>query len=367
MQVDLAIALTAGIFNTMLNFASPVVFLSQYFDKATLKEIGIAMGMFVVMLVALWVIKKMVLVQLHQLAKRTKFKADDVLIRMFEEIGGLFFFVVALYVSVQHLELPDMIDTGIKAAFLAVLIYEAIKITESLVIFALNKSIGSKRNAKQMSTAMQIVVKIFLWMAGVLLLISNLGFNVNSLIASLGIGGLAVSFALQNILEDIFSSFSILIDKPFEEGDYIVIGEQSGVVKRVGLKTTRIETLLGDELVVPNTELTNSRVQNFKKMKERRVNFQIGVTYDTSTTKLEKLPGMIKNIIEETPNVRYDRAHFFEMADFNLVFDIVYYVSDSDYQTYMDAQQSINLEIMKECKKSKIEFAFPTQTVYLEK
>jgi small-conductance mechanosensitive channel len=221
--------------------------------------------------------------------------------------------------------------------------------------------------AKAAINLLNLIAKIVLWSFGLLFILSNAGINVTSLIAGLGIGGIAVAFALQNVLNDLFSSFAIYFDKPFVPGDFIIVGDKMGVVQKTGIKTTRIKALQGEEIVISNNELTSSKIQNFKKMEERRVLFNIGVTYDTPTEKLKRIPEMIKGIIEEEKLARFDRAHFNKFADSALSFEAVYYVESSDYAEYMDTNERIHFKLKEIFDNEKIEFAFPTQTIYLEK
>ena len=216
-----------------------------------------------------------------------------------------------------------------------------------------------------LSSALSLILRVILWTVGILMILSNLGFNVTSLLASLGIGGLAVSLALQPLFADIFSSFSIILDKPFEEGDYIVCGEYKGTVKRIGLKTTRLEALQGEELVISNAELTAARVQNFKKLQKRRIVFAIGVTYDTPPATLRGIPKIIEDVISGKEHAEFSRAHFWEFADSSLNLEIVYFIHSSEYVDYMDTQQEINLEILEAFEKEGIEMAFPTRTVHV--
>jgi small-conductance mechanosensitive channel len=186
----------------------------------------------------------------------------------------------------------------------------------------------------------------------------------------MGVAGIAIAFALQNVLSDAFSAFSIYFDKPFEIGDYIVVGEYSGTVKKIGMKSTRVQLLQGEELVLANSVLTTTNVRNYKKMKKRRINFSFGVTYDTPTKKLKKIPDIIKDIInpEKLKYVyKLDRAHFTEFGDYSLKFDVVFYMDNKDYAIYRDTQQAINFAIREAFEKEGIEMAFPTQTIFLNK
>jgi len=200
-----------------------------------------------------------------------------------------------------------------------------------------------------------------------MLVLQNLGYEISALVAGLGISCIAVAFALQNILSDIFASFSIYFDKPFKTGDFIVVGNDMGVVNKIGIKSTRIRALQGHEIVISNKELTGSRVHNYKKMERRRVLFSIGVEYGTPVAKLKKIPKIIKDSIEAQESTTFDRVHFKEFGDFSLLFEIVYYVESGDYTNYRDIQQEINFSIAEKFKKSKIEMAFPTTTVHVRK
>ncbi len=211
------------------------------------------------------------------------------------------------------------------------------------------------------------IVKGLLWVFAVIIFLSALGINVTGLVAGLGIGGVAVAFALQNILSDLFSSFSIYFDRPFVEGDFIIVGDKMGVVEKVGIKSTRVRALQGEEIVFSNKELTSAQIHNLKKMDYRRNQITIGVVYETSTEILEKIPEIIKGIIEKEEMAEFDRAHFSSFADFSLNFTFVYYTKSRDYTIFMDVQQKILLEIKREFEKEKIEFAYPTKTIHLFK
>jgi small-conductance mechanosensitive channel len=199
------------------------------------------------------------------------------------------------------------------------------------------------------------------------LALDNLGVNVTALVAGLGVGGVAVALAVQNILGDLFASLSIVLDKPFVLGDFIIVGELLGAVENIGIKTTRVRSLSGEQLIFSNNDLLNSRIRNFGRMAERRVVFQLGVVYGTPKAKLEQIPAIIRSAIEAQQQTRFDRSHFAGYGDFSLDFENVYYVLDRDYNVYMDIQQAINLEIYGRFAEDGIEFAYPTQTLYLQR
>jgi small-conductance mechanosensitive channel len=198
-----------------------------------------------------------------------------------------------------------------------------------------------------------------------LLILNNLGFDVTALVAGLGIGGIAIALAAQKILSDLFASLAIVVDQPFVVGDFVIVGSQMGTIERIGIKTTRIRSLSGEELICSNADLLGSRINNYKRMTERRVVFTIGVTYQTPADKVEKLPGMLRTAVESQDQVRFDRAHLARYGDFALVYEIVYWVLTPDYNLYMDIQQRINFSIYRQLQDEGIEFAYPTQTIHM--
>jgi small-conductance mechanosensitive channel len=192
-----------------------------------------------------------------------------------------------------------------------------------------------------------------------------MGYNVTTIVAGLGIGGIAVALAAQNILGDLFNYFVIFLDRPFEIGDFIIIDEKKGVVEHIGIKTTRLKSLSGEQLVVANSDLTSSRIHNYKRMENRRALFNINVVYNTSYENLKSIPELLKSIVLEQELAEFDRSHFLAYGDSSLTFEIVYYVKDSRYVIFADVQQAINLRIFEEFSKRGIEFAFPTRTLYI--
>ena len=221
---------------------------------------------------------------------------------------------------------------------------------------------SAMRNALSL---IQFFVRVAVWSLALLLLFENLGFDVTALVAGLGIGGIAVALAAQSVLGDLFSSLAIVLDRPFEVGDFIVFGDQNGTVEKIGIKTTRIRSLSGEQIACSNTDLMNSRVHNFKRMIERRVLFVLGTTYDTPQDKLESIPGTVREVVEAQELARFDRAHFRSFGDSALEFEVVYWVLSPDYNTYMDVQQAINFAIFRAFGENGIEFAFPTRTLYV--
>ena len=331
--------------------------------------IAFFISFFVLKLFKFYVIKK-----LEKLSKKTRTDLDDLIVSLLDKVGWSFYVIVSLYIALNFLTLPVIVVKIVYYLLLVVLVYYAIKILQGFIDYFTHQIIIKRQveeKKKNIDTSLidllNKAAKATLWVVAILLTLHNFGYNISALIAGLGIGGIAIAFALQNVLSDIFASFSIYFDKPFQTGDFIVVGDDMGVVERIGIKSTRLRTLQGEELVISNKELTESRVHNYKKMRKRRVVFKFGVTYETPLAKLKKIPGIVKDIINKIPLAEVDRVHFHEFGDFSLVFEVVYYIKSSDYNTYMDIQQDINLKIMERFKKLGIEMAYPTQTIYLHK
>ena len=211
------------------------------------------------------------------------------------------------------------------------------------------------------------VAIIAVWLIGVLFLLANLGFNISAIVAGLGIGGIAIALAAQTLLGDFFAYFVILFDRPFELGDFLIFGDILGSVEQIGVKTTTLRSLGGEQIILSNADLTNSRLRNYKRMQERRVVFSIDVVYDTPAEMVERVPGMLREAVEAQDNARFDRSHFASYADWSLRFEVVYYVLSPDYNLYMDIQQQINLAIFRRFESEGVSFAFPTRTIELSR
>ncbi len=339
---------------------------SSYFGN-TVEEYLIALGVFVLVNLIIFGFKKYVLYLLHQISVRTKTEYDDLIISIIKSIKYPFYLILSLYIASWFIVLPKEIGDGIYYLLLIAVLYYIVKIMQVSLDFFV-KEYQKKQEVKEKGTprALEYLArfgKVLLWLIALLVLLSNMGFNINTLIAGFGIAGLAIAFALQNILSDIFYFFTIYFDKPFVEGDFLIIGDDLGTVEKIGLKSTRLKTLRGEELVMSNHELINSRIHNFKKMNYRRIEFGFGITYETPIKKMKKIPEIVKKIIEKVPKTRVDRVHFKKFADFSLNYEVIYYLDSQDYNVYMDAQQEINLGIKKEFEKEKIEFAYPTYSI----
>lgn len=336
---------------------------------------GVAIMLFVCSLLALKIFQSVILARLRTFAKKTKTDFDDALLDALGKLGSWFYISVALLIAGRSLVIDEKIITPVSAILFLIVIKELIEGISRMIDYVVIQY--TKRMEKTDSDAVhtQSMIRIFrgmsiviLWCIGLLLLLSNYGVDVTSLIASLGIGGLAVALALQSVLTDVFSSFSIFIDKPFQVGDYISLGgEDAGTVEHIGLKTTRLRTLRGEELVVPNKELTTSKVQNFRKLETRREVFTFAVRYDTAQKKLADIPHIVESIIDPMDQVSLSRCHLVKLGDSGLEYECVYNINSSDYLVFSHLRQEILLALHSALQKEKIALTYPTQTIVVEK
>lgn len=335
----------------------------------TVLNFSIAFAAFLGFLVVFKVFQWGILARLKKLAEKTKTDIDDTLIQIVRTLKPPFYSFLAFFFALSFLDIQAGFQTFINAILIIWITAQVVIAAQILISYVVRKSLKEEEDASARSAinALQVIIKGLLWLGAVLMILSNIGVDITSLIAGLGIGGIAIALALQNILSDLFSSFAIYFDKPFQPGDFIVTGEHMGVVEKIGIKTTRLRALQGEEIVISNKELTSARIQNFKHMEERRIVFEFGVEYGTTNTLLEEIPGIIKDIMDPLENARLDRAHFKSFGDSALMYEVVYYVGSGDYTFYMDTQQTINLKIKDAFEKKGIAMAFPTQTVYLHK
>ncbi len=331
---------------------------------------AIAVGVFLLLLIVLRISKGVGARRIEKLAARTATKWDDALVDALGATKLWFLVVMSAYLAARLvLDLPQGPSEFADKIAIVTLLLQAAVWGNVLLTSGLARYVEQRRetDAELVTTvsAMSILAKGSLWSIVVLLALANLGVDITALVAGLGIGGVAVALAAQNILGDLFASLSIVLDKPFALGDFIIVGEEMGTVEKIGLKTTRLRSLSGEQLIFSNGDLLKSRIRNFKRMYQRRVVFSLGVTYDTPREKLEEIPKMIREIIESLQSTRFDRSHFKEYGDSALVFETVYFVLSSDYNLYMDIQQAINLAIYDRFQQRQIEFAFPTRTVWV--
>lgn len=353
---------------SMTNFISNINFGAEYFGNSML-EYAKAVGLFIILIIAFKIIQYIILKKLGKLAEKTKTDIDDTLIKITKSLKPQFYWFLAFFFAVKFITLNALIVKIINGVLIVWVVYQVIKAVQILINYVLDKKFAKENDigSKAAIEYINIILKITLWSIGLLLILSNLGIDITSLIAGLGIGGIAVAFALQNILGDLFSSFTIYFDKPFQVGDFIVAGAHSGIVEKIGIKTTRIRALQGEEIVISNSELTNTRVQNFKKLEKRRVVLSFGILYETPLEKIKKVKSIVENIFKNIENTELSRVHFKQLGDFSLNFEVVYIVTANDYNIYMDTQEKFNLALMEAFEKEGIEFAYPTQKLFVQK
>lgn len=314
-------------------------------------------------------IKAVALRQVTRLAARSDTHVDDVAVATLAATRSWFQVVVALWAGSLLLVLPER-ASSIVGTLVVLTVVVQVGLWGATAIRRWIEGYSDTRIEEDPAsvTTMRAVAflgRLALWTVVFLMILQNLGIQITALIAGLGVGGIAVALAVQNILGDLFASLSIVLDKPFVVGDFIIVGDLLGTVERVGLKTTRVRSLSGEQLVFSNSDLLASRIRNFKRMFERRVVFSFGVVYQTPYEVLKAIPPMVREIVESQEDTRFDRAHFKEYGDSSLVFEVVYFVLVPDFNVYMDRQQEINLEIYRRFEERRISFAYPTRTLHV--
>ncbi len=309
----------------------------------------------------------------RQIAQKTSVQWDDLVLSILEKTHGTFIFFFCMYALTHLLNMSTRSQTLVYKVLVFTLFFQASIWGNEIVNFFLRQYL-TKRHGRlnegeinlSAYSAISITARFLLWSVLFLLLLDNLGINITALVTGLGIGGIAIALALQNILGDIFASLSIVLDRPFEVGDFIVVGDKAGTVENIGLKTSRIKSLSGEQLVFPNRALVETDIRNFKRMQTRRIVFSFGVTYSTPLNKLKRIPNLLREIIESIENVQIDRAHFFKYGDSSLDFEVVYIMQVPDYNAYMDTQQEVNFRLFEAFEQEAIEFAYPTRTLFMK-
>ncbi len=332
----------------------------------------IAILMFVGLFIVFKIFDSWGVYKLKHLSKKTKITWDDAAIDFLESIKWPFFAYLAFFIGTSYLTLPEIIDKVLGIILMIFIIFYISKGIISITSHALDRyrekqKKKGKESGESMIQVLKFIAKLIIWVIAFFMILQNLGINITPLLAGAGVAGIAIGLALQNVLGDLFSAFAIYFDKPLEEGDFIIVGQDMGVVKHIGIKTTRIQALGGQELVISNSELTSTRINNYKKMNKRRVVFSFGVEYNSTPAQLKKIKKIVEEIINKTEGADLDRVHFKDFGDSSLNFEVVYYVGTNDYNKYMDIQEDINLQIKEKVEKLGVGFAFPSRTIYMAK
>ncbi len=273
--------------------------------------------------------------------------------------------ILTRYMSVQRLSFDRMLAVFIDSVVLILVAYQIVRISNDLVEYLIKtfRFVGKKEDKTTVSMVI-LVVQIMVRVIAVLLILMNIGLEITPLLASLWIGGIAIAFALKSILEDVFSSFSIFLGKPFDIGDFVTIGPDSWTIMDIGLQTTRVKTLQWTVLTIPNKEVQNARINNFTLMHRRRVSTDLQISYEHDLDLLKKIPSILQDIVDPIHHVEFDRAHFRRYGARSLEYDLVYFVTSKDFKTYVDVEQEINFKIFEAFRKAWITFAYPTSIQY---
>jgi len=321
-------------------------------------------------LTTLLVVKAFIARQLHRLVQAGRLRFLSYPEQILDATRLPFLLAVSLLAGISQMGIPEPYNKWVQYAWIVILVSQIAMWGNRMITVSVERAFERQRQANPAAAThlmlAGLVGRIVLWSIAALVTLDNLGFNITTLMASLGIGGIAVALAVQNILGDVFSSVSIALDKPFVIGDFIVVDNFMGTVEYVGMKTTRLRSLGGEQIIFSNTELLKNRIRNYKRMQERRVAFEFGVAYETPLEEVKCIPELVRDIVAaDQLATRFDRAHFKSYGDSALLFEVVYYVLDPDYNKYMDIQQGINLALLREFRARGIAFAYPTQTLHI--
>jgi small-conductance mechanosensitive channel len=340
----------------------------QYFHNS-LGEYLIAIAIIFTGIILIKILKRRLLSRFKQWANQTVNTFDDFAVRTLERLGIPALYLLVVYLALNYLSFPAKVEKILSNAAIVAITILVIRLLSSVILLLLKGYLERQEHGQdkvRQLAGLMIIVNIVIWTMGILFLFDNMGYNVSALITGLGIGGIAVALAAQNILGDLFNYFVIFLDRPFEVNDFVTVDDKSGTIEYIGVKTTRILSLTGEQLVFANSDLTKSRIHNYKRMETRRAVFSVMVAYEISAAQLKEIPEILKKIVQEQRMVKFDRAHWVSFGPSSLNFEIVYMVLSSDYNTYMDIQQAINIRIFETFEQLGIAFAKPTSQVYLQ-
>lgn len=316
---------------------------------------------FIGVLIVLFVLQKFIMSRMSRLAKKTSTDVDDTVVEFIKSIKPRLYVILALYFTLRTINLNDTVQNILDISVIVIVVFQITRSIQIIIEFATQKLSDGEHDEHAQSAAqlLSTIITIVVWIFAIILILSNVGVNVTSLVAGVGIGGIAIAFALKEILSDLFSSFSIYFDKPFRAGDVIKIGDDIGEVQKVGIKTTRIKARAGEELIVSNKELTSSRVHNYKRMEHRNARFEFIVEFDTPSEKLRLIPRQIEEIMARIDNAELVRVHLKEFGEWGLIYEVFYRINSRDFTLYRDVQQEINFAIMEMLNEMSVEIAVP--------
>jgi small-conductance mechanosensitive channel len=341
-------------------------FLEDRYLNNSIKDYLIAAGCALLGLFIIRLFRLLVLTRLKGKAETIQNYRFDIVVNGIEKFLLPVAAFAVVFFAVKYLTLSEKAARVVEYTAAVVITFFAVRIISRTITLSIQSYIRKQENGEEKIKQMRgivVVVNIMVWALGLVLLFDNLGYNVTAIITGLGIGGIAIALAAQNILGDLFNYFVIFFDRPFEIGDLIKIDDKTGTVEYIGVKTTRLKSVNGEQLIFSNSDLTKSRLHNYKRMQQRRVLFSLGLVFSTPSEKVKVIPEVLRRIIEAEPNVQFERAHLASIGSFSLNFEVVYHVNSEEYNDYMDVHQKINFKILKEFESLQVEFAYPTQTV----
>lgn len=341
------------------------------FADLTATHVFVSVGSAVLLFFTLVLVRRILAARLAKIAPRTTTLADDLVLDLVRNSKTSFFALSGIYLGLSLLPIPARFHTIAEKGFVLFALLQFGSWSSVGINFWITRYLRKKAESDVESATtiglISFLSKMLLFVLIVLLALNNLGIDITALVAGLGVGGVAVALALQNILGDLFASLTIVLDKPFIVGDFVVVGDFSGTIEHIGLKTTRLRSLSGEQLIFANGDLLQSRIRNYKRMNERRVVFTLGVTYQTPGEKLERIPEWVKDAVGRAESTRFERCHFLKFGSSSLDFEVVYWVKSSDFNVYADIAHSINLELYRKFGEEGVSFAYPTQTLFVEK
>src|SRR5919198_3487396 len=346
-------------------------FLDQTLYNNSMRQWGIALAVALVAFFVLLLVRLLLIGRLGAIAKRTTTELDDILVDMVARTKPFFLGAAAIVFGSRFLVLPPTTDRYFGAAFTLVLLVQCGLWGATAVDLWIHRRAGLRATHADVASvttmrALGIGAKLVLWVIIFISALDKFGVNVTTLVTGLGIGGVAIALAVQNVLGDLFAALSIVFDKPFDVGDSIAVDQMQGTVERIGLKTTRVRSVSGEKIIISNSELLKSRIRNYKRQLDRRVVFTTDVPYATTPETVARIPGLIREVVSAQQPVRFDRSHFIQYTDSALRIETVYFVLDADYGRYLDIQQTINLELLRRFQAEKIELAYPTRAIILD-
>lgn len=327
-------------------------------------NVAIILGVTVVSYLLINAIVKIVTNRLRHLAKGSKTGFVTIAAEMLSHTSQVLIIALSLLIALKVVSLPGRWEAAMSHGWFIALAFQiALWMDTAVRLWMDSLTRDGKARNPVTTTIIGVMVRIVVWTMMLLSILANLGVNITAMVASLGVGGIAIALAVQTLLSDVFASLSIGIDKPFEIGDFVVFGSVAGNIEHIGLKTTRIRSLSGEQVVCANADLLKQTLHNYKRMNTRRIVFKFGITYDTPTEKVREVGALVKRIIEGVENANFDRAHFIAFDDSQLTFEVVYIMQVPDYGQYMDAQQEINLQLLDGMRSMGVQFALPTRSI----